>query len=149
MRMRSYKKTRPSKKYSKTMKYRKGGGVFDWISSKKTTETEPNSTNNNEANANANTNKNTDGLVKISYNGKAINCEICGENNYKEIFVSVNRSKTFDVVATLAGLGSANSTAGHPLTMYLCRTCNNCRFFYTKSSLNDYNKVITTTPIQM
>jgi hypothetical protein len=143
--MRTYKKTHPSKKYSKTMKDRKGGGMFDWFSSKKNTETAPNSTNNNETNTN--TNKNTDGLVKISYNGKNINCEVCGENNYKEIFVSVNRSKTFDVVSTLAGLGSANSTAGHPLTMYLCRTCNNCRFFYTKSSFNDYNKVITTSPI--
>jgi hypothetical protein len=148
MGMRSYKKTHPSKKCSKngkSMKNKKGGGFFDLFSSKKTTETAPNSTNNNEANTN--TNKNTDGLVKISYNGKSINCEICGENNYKEIFVSVNRSKTFDVATTILGMGSATSTAGHPLTMYLCRNCNNCRFFYTKTSFNDYEKVITTTPI--
>ena len=132
--MRTYKQRQPSKKYGKTMKNKKGGGFFDFFSSNKTTSDD-------------NTNKSTDGLVKISYNDKAINCEVCGKNNYKEIFVSVNRSKLFDVASTFLGLGSANSTAGHPLTMYLCRTCNNCRFFYTKSSFNDYNKVITTTPI--
>lgn len=143
--MRSYKKTRPSKKYSKTMKNKNGGGILDWFSSKKPTETAPNSTNNNEANTT--TNKNTDGLVKISYKNKPINCEVCQENKYKEIFVSVNRSKYFDVASTFLGLGNVNATAGHPLTMYLCRTCNNCRFFYTKSSLNDYDKVITTQPI--
>lgn len=132
--MRTYKQRRPSKKYGKTMKNKKGGGMFDFFSSNKTTNT--NTTDDN---------KNTDGLVKISYKDKAINCEVCGENNYKEIFVSVNRSKTFDVVSTFAGVGNINAGAGHPLTMYLCRTCNNCRFFYTKTSFNDYTKVITTT----
>jgi len=125
MRMRSYKKKHPSKKYSKngkSMKNKKGGGWFF---------------SNNKSNSLGGDNT----TYELVYNNNGKKCEICGNNDYEKIYVSINRSKTFDVLSTLSGLGTANSTAGHPLTMYRCVTCNNCKFFYTKTPLNNVNDV--------
>lgn len=156
--MRSYKNHKCMKrvKHMKTMKRMKrmkgGAGYFNWLFQNNQVSPEKQDTSdqsNDTMTTNTNTNTNTNGkdLFELSYKGKKINCEICGDNKYKEIFVSINRSKTFDVATTILGMGSASSTAGHPLTLYLCRNCNNCRFFYTKTPFNDYEKVITTTPI--
>jgi len=124
--MRSYKKTHPSKKYSKnskSMKNKKGGGWF-WSSNK----------------SNSLGGDNT--IYELVYDNNNKKCEICGNNKYEKIYVSISRSKTFDTVSTFFGLGSVNSTAGHPLTMYRCLICNNCKFFYTKTSLNNINNVV-------
>ena len=135
MRMRSYKKTRqtrPSKKCSKngkSMKNKKGGSWF-WSSNKSNSLGGDNST------------------YELIYNNNGKKCEICGNNDYEKIYVSINRSKTFDTVSTLFGLGSVNSTAGHPLTMYRCVKCNNCKFFYTKTPLNNVNNVVVDRKIE-
>ena len=122
MRMRTYKKIRPAKKNGKSMKNKKGGA---WVWS------------NNKSNSLGGDNT----TYELVYDNNNKKCEICGNNDYEKIYVSINRSKTFETVSTLIGFGSANSTAGHPLTMYRCVTCNNCKFFYTKTSLNNVNDV--------
>jgi len=132
MRMRSYKKTHPSKKCSKngkSMKNKKGGAWF-WSSNKSNSLGGDNTT------------------YELIYNNNGKKCEICGNNDYEKIYVSINRSKYFDVGTTLLGMGSLNSTAGHPLTMYRCVKCNNCKFFYTKTPLNNVNNVVLDRKIE-
>jgi len=130
--MRSYKKTHPSKKCSKngkSMKNKKGGAWF-WSSNKSNSLGGDNTT------------------YELIYNNNGKKCEICGNNDYEKIYVSINRSKYFDVGTTLLGMGSLNSTAGHPLTMYRCVKCNNCKFFYTKTPLNNVNNVVLDRKIE-
>jgi len=135
MRMRSYKKTRqthPSKKCSKnskSMKNKKGG---EWSGSS------------NKSNSLGGDNT----TYELVYDNNNKKCEICGNNDYEKIYVSINRSKYFDVGTTLLGMGSLNSTAGHPLTMYRCVKCNNCKFFYTKTQLNNVNNVVVDRKIE-
>jgi len=133
--MRSYKKTRqthPSKKCSKnskSMKNKKGG---EWSGSS------------NKSNSLGGDNT----TYELVYDNNNKKCEICGNNDYEKIYVSINRSKYFDVGTTLLGMGSLNSTAGHPLTMYRCVKCNNCKFFYTKTQLNNVNNVVVDRKIE-
>ena len=132
MRMRSYKKTHPSKKCSKnskSMKNKKGG---EWSGSS------------NKSNSLGGDNT----TYELVYDNNNKKCEICGNNKYEKIYASINRSKKFDVISTVLGFGSANSTAGHPLTMYRCVICNNCKFFYTKTPFNNINNVVVDRKIE-
>lgn len=73
----------------------------------------------------------------ILYNNNKINCEICGNNKFAHIDVSVNRSKVLNVVT-----GDDGTIMDHPLTVYRCKKCNNCKFIYRTFGSSDNERPI-------
>jgi len=55
---------------------------------------------------------------------KIINCEVCGYDIFTHIDVSVSRSKVMNFITNDDG-----TLADHPLTLYRCKNCNNCKVF--------------------
>ena len=60
----------------------------------------------------------------------ALTCETCKNNIFNVIDVSVDRSK-FNSAATDYFFGAAiTQLASHPLRLYVCTTCKQCKTFY-------------------
>jgi hypothetical protein len=75
--------------------------------------------------------------IKIYYNDRPIVCETCQGDLFNEIDISVQRSKTMEFF-----IGAQNTLADHPLRMYRCIKCSQCKFYYTSTSYNSFPDVI-------
>lgn len=74
----------------------------------------------------------------ISYNGSPIKCEICSNSEFAHIDASITRSKIFNVVN-----GEDNEGLDqHPLTIYRCKTCYNCKVIYRVFGIPDDQRPI-------
>jgi len=116
-------------KLNKTQKKRKNGGIFGFGSSSSS------SSSGNKLMKYP--------LVKISYLPNTyIQCEICKKSTFYSIDVSVPRSKTATFI-----FDDLSDIASHPLKMYTCTTCNNCKFMYQATSWNGITKRINERPV--
>jgi len=119
-------KTRRNKKQSKTRKQRKGGALWDYFGWK-TAVFQSNKTPG----------------YNITFNGNKINCEICGKDVFTHIDVSVNRSK----IGTMEA--GDDATLDHPLIMYRCKTCNNCKMIYRLFGITNEERPIQEIPVTL
>jgi len=107
-----------NKRTRKIYKKENGGGIFDIFRSK------PKNAAMNYP------------LKYISYNDKKIQCDVCQENIFMIINASIDRSKT----ATIIFGNDLGDFVSHPVKMYVCNNCSNCKFVYTAT---DYNGITT------
>ena len=119
---------------NKTRKIRKGlsgGGFFDFFSG-------PGNAAKQAANGKKLMSYPT---ASISYNNSPIFCDICKKDIFYVINASVERSKT----ATLIVGEEFQDAVSHPVKMYTCIECNNCKFVYQSTMWNGLtNKIIET-----
>lgn len=73
----------------------------------------------------------------IVYGDKTIKCEICGKDQFAHIDASIERSKTM----TFFFNTDENST-GHPIKLYRCKECNNCKIIYNGLGVSGSQKIL-------
>ena len=79
--------------------------------------------------------------ASIAYNNNPILCDICKKDIFYVINTSVNRSKT----ATFFIGEDFQDVVSHPLKMYTCIECNNCKFVYQPTTWNGMKNPIVET----
>ncbi len=71
--------------------------------------------------------KSTGTPVELEYKGAAVNCRVCGENQYKEYSGTIGRSKVRSLVG-LFFLGDLIDTLDNSsILLYTCITCGTSR----------------------
>ena len=72
-------------------------------------------------------------LVNISYGTPPsyISCDICKKFQFYSINISVPRSKISSIL-----FDDISEFISHPLKMYTCVNCNNCKFIYQSTRWN-------------
>ena len=116
------------KKKRTTMKRKNdsGGGIFDFFKSNKNGNGKMNYT-----------------LVSISYNGgKNIQCDVCQQIEFYKINVSIDRSKTADLASNFLLGSEFQDVVSHPVKMYVCTKCHNCKFVYSPTTWNGLKDTI-------
>jgi hypothetical protein len=73
--------------------------------------------------------------TQILYNSIPIKCEICQLTQFAIIDGSIERSKTFGFF-----LGD-NETTRHPVRLYRCINCNNCKVIYNGLAVEKNQKI--------
>ena len=75
-------------------------------------------------------------LCRLQLDGKMIPCEVCKNDIYYIINVSMDRSKTA-AIATDFFIGTeANQFLAHPYKSYVCHTCLHTRLIYQPTTWN-------------
>ena len=65
--------------------------------------------------------------VSLSYNSKAITCDVCSNNNYLEIQSSINKSKVRGFVRDAIFGEDSGEIDNTSITLYVCQTCGYCK----------------------
>lgn len=87
-------------------------------------------------------------MFQLAYDNKIISCEICTNNKFHKIDTSVERSKTAVILSDIFLGDDSNQIISHPLTMYKCSNCHNCKFFYAPTTWNGLKSPILIKQIQ-
>ena len=80
--------------------------------------------------------------VKLNYHNKAIDCEVCGKNDYTENTGTFGKSKLRSGVGQFLFGDAADVLDTTSVIIYTCNTCGLCRIIRNKEPL-----VITTSPV--
>lgn len=102
-----------------TRKNRRGGGLFDYIFPK-TSIIQGNVTDD----------------YNIEYNGILLKCDVCSNDRFSHVDVTVNSSKTGDIIF------GDTSIFDHPLTIYRCKTCSYCKVIYRMFGIKNEDRLI-------
>ena len=80
--------------------------------------------------------------VKLSYNGKAILCAVCGSNNYTENTGAFDKSKVRSGVGQIFFGDAAEILDTTSVIIYTCNGCGLCKIIRNKEPLK-----ITAQPV--
>jgi hypothetical protein len=75
-------------------------------------------------------------LCKLQLDGRVIPCEVCKNDIYYIISVSMDRSKTASIATDFFIGTEANQFLSHPYKSYVCHTCLYTRLVYQPTTWN-------------
>jgi hypothetical protein len=73
--------------------------------------------------------------VRINYEGKPINCEVCGQNNYTENTGTFGKSKVRSGVGQFFFGDAADVLDTTSVIIYTCNNCGLCRIIRNKDPI--------------
>jgi hypothetical protein len=75
-------------------------------------------------------------LCRLQLDGRVIPCEVCKNDIYYIISVSMDRSKTAAIITDIFITTEANQILAHPYKSYVCHTCLHTRLVYQPTTWN-------------
>ena len=87
-------------------------------------------------------------MMTLSYGGNSISCDVCKNNKYYKMDMSISRSKVASITSGIILINGVTDIISHPVKCYLCTTCLNCRFVYATTTWNKLKTVIEETKVE-
>lgn len=87
-------------------------------------------------------------MMTLSYSGNSISCDVCKNNKYYKMDMSISRSKVASITSGIVLINGVTDIISHPVKCYLCTTCLNCRFVYATTTWNKLKTVIEETKVE-
>jgi hypothetical protein len=88
-------------------------------------------------------------MMTLSYGGNSISCDVCKNNKYYKMDMSISRSKVASITSGIILINGVTDIISHPVKCYLCTTCLNCRFVYATTTWNKLKTVIQETKVDV